>query len=369
MPIITGSILLMIKGAVFIAKSTALKAAVIKYGGYLLTTKGIAATAAIATTVTSVAGVVAIANNAGKHTVIGFEKMRDGILEESPSKFLDGLTHLHHAYSSADDLLNDFGNYLTDTVPDINTRNIIKAGVNEFKSFVTEQIEQNCVSLIAEVENYLKQRNTSYENYKTEIELIYKQHLYRKPINDYGYLLGQAGKVYNDIIHYNMIFGINGNNTEYDHFLAFCIAGWIKDNLQLSMITNKTQKDLARNITDNILSYLKVKTDEIIISDRFTTNSNDYDNNILLIYKHYLTADIFNYNILLSQAGKVYNDIFRYNFRVGKWVDRYKFDHVCVFYIAGWIKSNTNYSFVKDKEQTRIAADITNQILDHIRNS
>lgn len=368
MAIISGSIFLMVKGVIFIAKSAALKAAVVKYGGYLLTTKGIAATVATASTVAGVAGIVAIADDTAKHTVTGFEKMRDGILEESPSKFFDGLTHLHRAYKSATDLLEDFSNYLNDSIPDVNTRNVVKEGINEFKSFVVDEIEHNCVALIAEVEYYLKRSNISYDNYKTEIEHIYRQHLCCKPINDYKYLLGQAGKVYDDIVHYNMRFGINGNNTEFDHFLVYCIAGWIKDNMQSFLVINKSQKELAGDITDNIINYLNTRKDETIFSDRFTNNPDDYDDNILLIYKYYFTNDIFSYDALLSRAGKVYDDLCRYNFRMGKWLDRNKFDHVVVYYMAGWIKSNTNYPFVQDKEQARIAADITNQIMNYVRN-
>lgn len=72
MPIISGSLLLMVKGAMFLAKSGAIKAAVIKYGAYLISSKGIAATAVIAAKTATAAGVVAIVCDTTHHSIDGF---------------------------------------------------------------------------------------------------------------------------------------------------------------------------------------------------------------------------------------------------------------------------------------------------------
>lgn len=56
MPIITTSVIMAFKGALFLSKSAAAKAAIMKYGSYLLATKGIAATVSTGMTVATAAG-------------------------------------------------------------------------------------------------------------------------------------------------------------------------------------------------------------------------------------------------------------------------------------------------------------------------
>lgn len=45
----------------------------------------------------------------------------------------------------------------------------------------------------------------------------------------------------------------------YDHYLAYCIAGWIKDNLWNKTADCKTQKEVAADITNNIFKYINGK--------------------------------------------------------------------------------------------------------------
>lgn len=366
MPIISGSLLLMVKGAMFLAKSGAIKAAVIKYGAYLISSKGIAATAVIAAKTATAAGVVAIVCDTTHHSIDGFNKMRDGIIEGDFSKFIEGLSHLRRAYSSATDLLDDFDNYINDTVEDINIRNIIKDGCKEFKSYIIEEIEDNGILVIREIEQFLRNHNMSEKSYNDEINNIYAQYLLEKPIANYQHLLGRAGNVYNDIVHYNMRLGICKDNSSYDHFLAYCIAGWIKDNL--SIVSNKTQQEIAKDITDNIIRYLEAQ-DNPIISDKFSTDINEYNKNIEFVYKYFFTDDINSYDAFLSSAGKAYNNILQYNYRINKWTNRGQFDHVCVYYIANWAKESNKYHFLENMTVIKIAEDITDQILKYIEQS
>ena len=46
----------MVKGAIFLSKSAAVKAAILKYGSYMVVTKGIAATVSAGMTVATAAG-------------------------------------------------------------------------------------------------------------------------------------------------------------------------------------------------------------------------------------------------------------------------------------------------------------------------
>ena len=74
--------------------------------------------------------------------------------------------------------------------------------------------------------------------------------------DNYIELLGRGGRIYSDISEFNQSLGI-GEFYEYDHYLTYCIAGWFIDNITLSCIANVSQDKLAKDITDQILSYLK----------------------------------------------------------------------------------------------------------------
>lgn len=366
MALISGSAFLIIKGVLFAAKSGAIKAAVVKYGAYLISSKGIAATVAIAAKAATVTGVVAVVSDTANNTKHGFEKIKDGFLEGSPAKVMDGLIHLRRAYSSATDLIDDFTDYILSDVHDISEREILLQSAKEFKSYAINAIQNNSIEIMSNIEQFAKELECSSEY--VEIAKIYTRNFVDRPIKDYEHLLGRAGKVYNEIVHHNMLMNPENANDEYDHYLVYCIAGWIKENIP-SLVYGKTQSEIASDITNNILLYLRTADSHQLLSDKFSTNPSIYNSNIDKLYKHYFIKDIASYEDFLSEAGKLYNDMLQYNYRMSKWTNRESFDHNAVFCIAGWAIQNTKYPFLLNRSQKTIAQDITDKILRYIQQS
>ena len=250
------SLLLIAKGVAVLWKTHAAHAALMKAGAYLLTTKGVVATASTTALVATAAGVYSVANSALEYAVSGFSKIKEGLNESEPSKILDGIFELRRAYNSAEDLLSDFDSFIDQTESNYSVRTAYKEGIKEFKSYIQAEIEDNCVILLSEVENFLKCRNTTLQEYEDEINSIYHSYMDGCSRESYSYLLGQAGKVYDKIVRYNLYLGLWPDYYRYDHYLAYCIAGWIKDNLWNNTADNKTQKEVAADITNNIFKYI-----------------------------------------------------------------------------------------------------------------
>ena len=223
----------------------------------MLSTKGIVATASIEAKVTTCAGVVAVVDSAITNTVSGFSKIKEGIKKDSPSTFLDGILQLRRAYSTTEDLLNDFYSYVDQSENDFTVRETLKQGAEELKSYIQVEIEDSCVVLLSELEDFFVKRNTTLQRYNDSINQIY--HLYLDGCSGYNYIyvLGQAGKIYDEIMRLNISFGLWTDYYRYDHYLAYCIAGWIKNNLSHCIADRKTQKEVAADITDNIFKYIK----------------------------------------------------------------------------------------------------------------
>lgn len=251
------SILLILKGAALLLKTHAAHAALIKGGAYMLSTHGIAATATAATTVLAGAGVCACVDSTLRHTTAGFSKLRTGIEDNSPSQILEALLELKRAYSSVDDLLEGFSSFIDQTEADTICNQALKDGAKELKSLMQSEIEDSSVSLVAELEDFFKSRNTSVSKYGENIEKIYFSYFGERNHSDYAQILGEAGKVYDNITKYNLSLGLRKNYKEYDHFLAYCIAGWIKDNVNNNTVSNKSQKEIAGDVTDNIFRYIR----------------------------------------------------------------------------------------------------------------
>lgn len=85
------------------------------------------------------------------------------------------------------------------------------------------------------------------------------------------------------------------------------------------------------------------------------------------IYKEH-TKDIWdNYSIVLGRAGRIYADMSEFN-RTHKLLDDNTFDHYFVFCMAGWFLNHySNFNCLKDKNQERLAHDITDNILSYLK--
>lgn len=92
-------------------------------------------------------------------------------------------------------------------------------------------------------------------NYKKKILMFYQCGFSKN--DSYQTIIDNAGVVYNNIIQFNYKLGIHKDLSIYDHFLVYCMAGWIKENLLDYSVDNRSQKDIASDITTRIFEYLK----------------------------------------------------------------------------------------------------------------
>ena len=79
------------KGALFLSKSAAAKAAIMKYGSYLLATKGIAATVSTGMTVATAAGYFVVIKSIPENSIKGFSQIINGMSKGSIADFMDGV--------------------------------------------------------------------------------------------------------------------------------------------------------------------------------------------------------------------------------------------------------------------------------------
>lgn len=260
MPIITASILTIAKGAIFLAKSAAVKGAVAKCGAYLVGHYGVATTASVAITASAITGTVLTVTSTAEKAKKGYCYIVDGLLNRSFSQFCDGVYHLIRAGMNANSIVNEFDNFVDNLDCDYEVKVDLKKSMKGVKWLVYDQAEQKGISLLKEAEKLLRKSGYSNELYVENVNAIYRDHTYDLDISkdDYIELLGRAGRIYSDMCNLNILSGIRKENSnEYDHYLVYCIAGWIKDHLLLSCLNGKSQREIADDITNNILEYLK----------------------------------------------------------------------------------------------------------------
>lgn len=251
--------LLAAKGIAFWIKAHAAHAAIAKAGAHLLAAKGLAATAATATTIATGTGIVLVARSKIMKSSEAFCILRDGLTENNSSKILDAVFKLHDVYSSVSDLKDDFSTFINGFGYDDTIKDCLKEGVNQLTSFLQAELENKTVNLVAEIEEYLKSRNSSLEKYEKNIMCLYQTNFNKNVCTTYREVLNQAGMLYDSIRKYNMTLGVGPEYNQYDHYLVYCIAGWIKENIHISEVKSKSQKVIAQNITDDILKFLNGK--------------------------------------------------------------------------------------------------------------
>lgn len=254
MPIIT-SIVIACKGALFLSKSAAVKAAIVKYGSYLLATKGVAATVSAGMTVATAAGYFVVIKSVPERSVKGFSQIINGMSKGSFADFIDGVYQLSKVYSTANSLISDFNEFVDAGKCALEIKVSLKKSMNGIKSILENEIEHKAYLLLKDVEKHLNAYGYTNEEYTRRINSIYIKHTFDMP-DDYKILLGRGGRIYSDISEINHSLGIRCIN-EYDHYLAYCIAGWLIDNLKMSCTSNVSQENLAKDITDQIFSYLR----------------------------------------------------------------------------------------------------------------
>lgn len=256
MALISFSIFTIIKGAVALSKCGAVKVFVAKNGAAIIAKLGvdgtIAATAAVAGTVGTA---VAIAN-LPKETTDGFSKIVRGILEKKSALFFGGLYKVSSAYATASGFTEDFQGYVNSLDISADSKLTITLTVRETAQVIADKIEGRINKPVKGFEEKLLQRGLNESDYQKRIDSIYHQHT-DGMMDDYSIVLGRAGRIYSDITNYNIQSNLVAA-TSYDHFLVFCIAGWILSNkTSLDCLIGISQDKLAHDITENIFYYLR----------------------------------------------------------------------------------------------------------------
>lgn len=253
--LISTSAALIFKGALFLWKAHGTHLALMKGVGYLYSTYGLATTVTTATTVAACAGCVSIANSTIHNSVEGYGLLRDGILEKSPTKVFAGLCKLKNIYPSVGELSKGFSSFLDHSNVGFGLSDFLHEGVQEIVLYAKDTAESQMLESMVEIEQMIREKYSFKANYNQHIENIYVSYFSDSSLC-YEELMANGGKCYDRIRMYNASLGIGPNYYQFDHFLVFCMAGWIKDHVKNIVLENKSQRDIASDITNGILNYL-----------------------------------------------------------------------------------------------------------------
>lgn len=260
--IITASLITAVKGALFLSKTAAAKALLVKAITAISSGVSVASVASSGVLVCTVVGYCETVRTVPKRISEGCTQIVKGIVDKNFVDFTDGLYHLSRAGMSAYSIMNCFNEFVDKMDAPDEIKFSLKQTFRSLEYQVLDTVEEKSYKLLKEVELSLKDRGFSEEKYVKEVKTIYLKHTIDLN-DDYEELKGRAGRIYSDICKLNESYGI-GTKGEYDHYLVYCIAGWFIDNLKLECLnriysSDKTmmQRRLARDITDQILAYLK----------------------------------------------------------------------------------------------------------------
>lgn len=256
MPIVSVSLITALKGALFLSKSAAAKALLVKASSLIAGGASVASVVSSGLVVCTVAGYCVTIKNMPKKTADGYIKITNGIANGCFSDFIDGLYQLGRAGMSASSIMNSFIDFVDGMEAPSDIKISLKSTMKSLEYQVLDTVENKTYKLMKEVEASLKCSGYTEDKYVSEVKTIYFKHTYDLN-DDYEELKGRAGRIYSDICELNDKCGIR-TYGEYDHYLVFCIAGWFIENKpNLCCLRGKSQKQVANDITEQIFKYLK----------------------------------------------------------------------------------------------------------------
>ena len=115
---------------------------------------------------------------------------------------------------------------------------------------IIESVEKYHLNYIYNLEEY---RNLSYSDLIDQI----KNNYFRYICPSYIYLLDQSGKYYDEMLHLNIKYGKWTCSSDFDHSMIYMLAGWLLSNRQYPCLKGISQGNLASDITNYILKYIK----------------------------------------------------------------------------------------------------------------
>jgi len=166
MPIISLSILSMVKGALFLSKSAAVKTMLMKHGAYIVGKLGVDGTLAAAATASVVTGAALSIASIPQNTKDGFNKIISGLENQSAADFFEGLFKISQAYSTVSEFQSDFFKYVDtfDISPDVKVE--LKEIAEDMKSLFVYEIEKKSIEMLKEFEDSLSKKRILKESFK-----------------------------------------------------------------------------------------------------------------------------------------------------------------------------------------------------------
>lgn len=217
---------------------------------------GVEGAIAAGTTAAGITGVAVGIAALPETTKKGFSQIIKGVREHKASDFFDGVYRISKAYVSVSGFTEDFSEYVESLDIPSEDKIVVNVTVKEMTQVLIDKIEGNAYKILQQFENKLQNQGMTGTSYQIIIDNIYKQHT-QNISDDYAIVLGRAGRIYADISKYNIEHKLISENT-YDHYLLYCISGWLLNNLtELNCLLGISQSQLAHDITDNIFCYLR----------------------------------------------------------------------------------------------------------------
>lgn len=251
----------LVKGGIAIAKSAALKAALAK-GVAWIAGKSIADGVVIAGGAVATIGagslVVDKCNSIEKAVV----QMDKGIADGDPVTFgIGGLNALRAVFSIEDCIfdIQDIAPYYcgSDIIDQLDqskiTENVKVRAIQFAKSKIADEIGDYIIRQRSQ--KMTPQKVGDDPAYREKVQMFYEFGFPHK--DGYEEIIDSAGIIYNNIVQLNYKLGLWKDINEYDHFLVYCMAGWIKENLDNANVRRTSQEEIAEDITNRIFAYLR----------------------------------------------------------------------------------------------------------------
>lgn len=255
--LISTSLLAIAKGAIFLLKSATVKGALIKSGAYLVNHYSVGTLVSSSIEVCATTGVVLAACSTVERSRQGYLELVEAFETQSYSKFCDAVYQLVRAGVGYSSIAGQFNEFVDTLDYDDEVRISLKKTMKQVEWLIYDKTEKKAFDILNEAETLLRKSQYSKSLYTDKLNDIYRENA-MKMSDDYTVVLGIAGKIYKEICALNVLSGLRSSKSKaYDHYLVFCIAGWILDHVTLSCLRNKTQRQFARDITDNNLVWIR----------------------------------------------------------------------------------------------------------------
>lgn len=172
-----------------------------------------------------------------------------------------------------------------------------------------------------------------------------------------------------DILHFttfnmrNILGGFNSIKI-IEGLNSHSFQTYIKD-IQDPDIKEKIGMLLKRN-SDKIKHDSKEFCESYLYKEQIAKGIS-YDKNVEYLKNAYFRYICPSYQFLLDCCGQYYDEMMHLNVDSSKWFNINEFDHQLIYLLSAWLKENRDYKWIKEKNKSDLAEDITNYILSYLR--